>query len=90
MSAVRFRLYVAGELVRETYAERATLSAADTAMHTQMRDEAEADRQVWMIEVWDPEDGFLRFGTDKSAMTEPALIAGWWVEPGTKTRRAAP
>jgi hypothetical protein len=85
---LRFRLFVAGEMVRETWIDAAStggqrsglITAAD---HITLRNKAEADGQPWMVEVFDPaaEDGYLRFGTDPSLMTDPRPLAGWWVEP---------
>jgi len=76
-SRLRFRMWIAGEMVDETWVDA---SNPDYRSHTQAigqrhRDAAEfatARDLPWLVEWWDPEtDGYGRIGTDGDGMVEP-------------------
>jgi hypothetical protein len=76
---LRFRVYVAGIIKSETWVNTAE-TTPDAAMpiqeeHVKSVVAAEAAGQKWLIEVHDPdageENGYIRFGTDNSAMCDP-------------------
>jgi hypothetical protein len=81
---LRFRVYVAGEIVAEDWVDASKPSAqedvnAALAAHQDLVDDAEADGLLWLVEIHDPEregdDAYIRFGTDKRRMTEPVQIS---------------
>jgi hypothetical protein len=76
---VAARLYVAGELVAETWIPAGT-TGPDMAervgrLYVAQVQVAEAAGQVWMAELYDPqappEASHLRFGTDTAGMSDP-------------------
>ena len=77
---IRFRLYVAGELVDEVWFDVSNPDVdalADRARdrHTAMALEADAAGQLWMVEIYNPaasaESAYMRFGTDADGMIDP-------------------
>ena len=80
---LRFRLWIDGELLDEVWIDSNDADADEQATAVQKRHEqlaAEADGYgyPWLIEVYDPaepsETAYVRFGTDREGMTEPAEL----------------
>jgi hypothetical protein len=91
-SALRVRIYVSGQLVRERWLDAAdpdALAQATAAgpLDATLCEAAEAVHQPWLVEVYDPaqpEDlAYMRFGTDRAGMVEP--VPGWCA-PVPRTR----
>lgn len=80
MSGLRFRLYVAGELVDEQWVdetEPGALAMAEKVARAQ-HDETRRRGKAWMVEVFNPdaalERAYLRFGTDTRGMLDPRPV----------------
>jgi hypothetical protein len=77
---LRFRVWVGGELVREDWLPGARLEAGEALgnVHAGLATEAEARGEQWLVEVYDPaapvDEGYLRFGSDTSAMVCPVAV----------------
>lgn len=79
---MRFRAYVAGELVDEVWLDVTNPEVAQQVDHVRDRHlgiaaRAERAGQVWLVEVFDPavspDRAHQRFGTDMDGMTEPRV-----------------
>ena len=80
---LRFRLWIDGELLDEAWIDSNDADADEqgTAVqrrHEQLAAEAEGYGYPWLIEVYDPaqppDQAYIRFGTDRDGMTEPAEL----------------
>lgn len=77
---LRFRVWVGGELVREDWLPGATMGAGHelARTHAGLASAADAAGEKWLVEVYDPEapadEGYLRFGSDTSAMVCPVAV----------------
>jgi hypothetical protein len=78
---LRLRFWTGGQLRDEVWISADAQGAGDIAMtvatyHGHLADLADAAGVPWLVEVFDPaaptEQGYLRFGTDKDGMIEPA------------------
>jgi hypothetical protein len=77
---LRFRIYVEGEIADEEWIDTTApgrQDAVDALMARQLdiAHAAQADGELWMVEVFDPEQpehqAYARFGTDKRGMILP-------------------
>jgi hypothetical protein len=72
--SLRFRLYVAGELVDEQWAAENGPELA--AGHQRIAEQADAAGKLWLVEVFNPDEpedaAYFRFGTDTGGMVAPA------------------
>jgi hypothetical protein len=73
---LRFRLFIGGYLIDQTWASSPAQAEGIQARHEQLTIAAERGGALWLIEVFDPdvpEDAaYLRFGTDTAMITAPA------------------
>lgn len=73
--ALRVRLLIAGEVVAEDWLDAATPARVIGDRHAAATTAAHAAGRSWLVEVFNPdappEAAYLRFGTDRSAMTDP-------------------
>lgn len=80
---LRLRLFIDSRLADEVWLNaddpHAPAKAERTALaHTAAADQADADGQPWMTEVYDPaadpDRAYLRIGTDTSLMEDPQAL----------------
>ena len=78
---LRFRVFIDGELVDETWVNVCTFERLDTieqvwARHHRLIAQAQTEGKRWLIEIHDPripEDQALRFGTEQAGIQQPAV-----------------
>lgn len=80
---LRFRVYVEGELIEETWIDvldpktHAGLADELRDRHHAITEQADTDDKAWLIEMYDPaqpeETAYHRVGTDTAGMVDPLL-----------------
>lgn len=80
---MRFRVWVAAQLVDETWVDSSNpdadrLMANVLARHAQIVEAASRTDQLWLVEAYDPEqpglEAFWRYGTDRDGMIDPREV----------------
>lgn len=75
MSALRFRVWVAGQLRLEEWLDERINPAASAEAAQRHAALAMASGHPWLVEIYDPDadeaNAYVRFGTDTAGMVEP-------------------
>lgn len=80
MSALRFRVWVGGQLRLEEWLDEKIHPAAAEDAAQRHAATAMASGRPWLVEIYNPDadeaDAYIRFGTDTAGMVEPTQTFG--------------
>ena len=91
---LRFRVWVAGTLVREDWAGAPYEMALIAGEHERIAREASEKGKGFTVEVYDPdkpeEEAYLRFGSDAAGMVTPVPVTAADLKAEARRRWPAP